>query len=190
MKNIADHLFDILENSVKAGASKVKVKFSFSKRIFFCQIIDNGSGIISSNVEDPFFTTKKTRKVGLGLPLLKKTAEDTQGYLKISRLNKEEGTKLEFIINMFHIDAKSFGDLARVFLDALYSWPQMNFKLIVQNDFSSDVIMDTEKVKEKLGEDLLYSSQITHFIYETIKKELRAKGNDDQFSIGLGKDNY
>jgi len=124
------------------------------------------------------------------LPLLKKTAEDTQGYLKISRLNKEEGTKLEFIINMFHIDAKPFGDLARVFLDALYFWPQMNFKLIVQNDFSSDVIMDTEKVKEKLGEDLLYSSQITHFIYETIKKELRAKGIDDQFSIGLGKDNY
>ena len=189
MKNIADHLFDILENSAKAGASEVKVKFSFSKKIFFCQIIDSGSGIISSNVVDPFVTTRKTRRVGLGLPLLKKAAEDTGGYLKIIRLNEKGGTKLEFLINMFHIDTKPFGDLARVFLDAFYSWPQMNFKLIVQNDSSSDVIMDTLKVREELGEDLLYSSQIQHFIYETIKKELKAKGIDDQFSIEPKKDN-
>ena len=160
MKNIADHLFDILENSAKAGAQEVMIKFSFSKKIFFCQIIDNGPGIISSNVVDPFITTRKTRRVGLGLPLLKKAAEDTQGYLNITRLNKERGTKLEFLVNMFHIDAKPFGDLARVFLDALNSWPQMNFKLIAQNDSLSEVIMDTEKVKKELGEDLLYSSQI------------------------------
>jgi len=57
---------------------------------------------------DPFVTTRKTRRVGLGLPLLKKAAEDTRGYLKINRLNKKGGTKLEFLINMFHIDAKPF----------------------------------------------------------------------------------
>jgi len=185
MKNIADHLFDILENSAKARAKEVVIKFSFAKKIFFCQIIDDGIGIISSNVVDPFVTTRKTRKVGLGLPLLKKTAEDTQGYLNITRLNKEGGTKLEFIINMFHIDAKPFGDLARVFIDTLNSWPQMNFKLIVQNDSLGEVIMDTKKVKKELGEDLLYSFQIQRFIYETIKKELNAKGIDDQFNLDL-----
>jgi len=183
MKNIADHLFDILENSAKAGASEVKVKFSFLKKIFFCQIIDNGPGIISSNVVDPFITTRKTRRVGLGLPLLKKTAEDTLGYLKIIRLNKKGGTSLEFLINMFHIDAKPFGDLARVFIDVLIAWPQMNLKLIIPNNSIDNVILDSEKIKEELNLEAIYSSQIQNFIYETVKKELIEKGIDDQFSI-------
>jgi len=189
MKNIADHLFDILENSAKAGASEVKVKFSFSKKIFFCQIIDSGPGIISSNVVDPFVTTRKTRRVGLGLPLLKKAAEDTQGYLKINRLNEKGGTILEFLINMFHIDAKPFGDLARVFIDALIAWPQMNLKLIAQNNSTDDVLIDSDKIKEELGAEALHSSQVQRFIYETIKKELKAKGIDDQFSREPKKDN-
>jgi len=54
------------------------------------QIIDSGPGIEIADVIDPFVTTRKTRRVGLGLPLLKKTAEDTLGYLKIIRLNKKE----------------------------------------------------------------------------------------------------
>jgi len=183
MKNIADHLFDILENSVKAGANKVLVKFSFNKKKFFCQIIDSGPGIESADVIDPFVTSRQTRRVGLGLPLLKKTADDTQGYLKINRLNKKGGTNLEFLINMSHIDAKPFGDLTRVFIDALIAWPQMNLKLMTQNNSTFNTIIDSEKIKEDLGEEALYSSQIQNYIYKTIKKELITKGIDDHFSI-------
>ena len=83
MKDIADHLFDIIENSVNAGAKEVIAKIAYNESYFFCSISDNGKGISGQEVLDPFVTSRTTRRVGLGLPLLKRTAEDTGGYLKI-----------------------------------------------------------------------------------------------------------
>jgi K+-sensing histidine kinase KdpD len=115
MKDIADHLFDILENSVKAGATEVKITLGIQDSFFFCKIEDNGMGIKEINVTDPFVTSRKTRKVGLGLPLLKRAAETTGGFLKIYNSEKE-GVILEFKIDISHIDAKPFGDIARTFV--------------------------------------------------------------------------
>jgi len=78
---------------------------------------------------------------------------------------------------MFHIDAKPFGDLARVFMDVLIAWPQMNLKLISQNNSTDDVLIDSDKIKEELGAEALHSSQVQRFIYETIKKRIKSKRN-------------
>jgi K+-sensing histidine kinase KdpD len=123
MKDIADHLFDILENSVKAGATEVKITLG----------IQDSMGIKEINVTDPFVTSRKTRKVGLGLPLLKKAAEGTGGSLRIFNLEKG-GAYLEFKIDISHIDAKPFGDIARTFVDAIYSWPKINFEIFIQKE--------------------------------------------------------
>jgi len=183
MKTIADHLFDILENSVNAHADKIVIKLSFSKNIFSCCILDNGIATNLDNITDPFVTSRKTRKVGLGLPLLKSTVEGTGGYLTMTLSDKKRGTTLEFVINMTHIDARPFGDLPAVFSDALCSWPGIDFELIIIKSKKEKKILDTAELKETLDVHTLVESEILNFIKEDLRKELLEIGIDQQFGI-------
>ncbi len=183
MKNLADHLFDILENSIKAGATDVIVNLEIKGKLFFCKIEDNGAGIKDEDVTDPFVTSRKTRKVGLGLPLLKKAAEGTGGFLRIFNLEKR-GTCLEFIIDISHIDAKPFGDIARTFVDAIYSWPTINFKIFIQKGGNKKVsIFNSKKIREIINYSEMQQIEIRNFIYNSIDKEFNKLGIDSQFGI-------
>jgi len=84
MVDIAMHLMDIAQNSIRANAKHIDISFSESQinnDLVFC-ICDDGDGMTPEMIEkitDPFFTTRTTRKVGLGVPFLKMTAEQTGG---------------------------------------------------------------------------------------------------------------
>jgi len=187
MKTIADHLFDILENSVNAKSSKVIVKISFNNNLFCCQIIDNGIPTILENITDPFVTSRKTRKVGLGLPLLKATAESTGGYLNLALSCKGRGTRLEFVVNMKHIDARPFGDLSSVFSDILRSWREVDFELFINksNEVNGNKILDTAELKKSLGINTLDDNEILDYVKKHVKEELINIGIDNQFGIML-----
>ena len=174
MKNIADHLFDILENSANAGANEVELKIAYDKNLFFCSISDNGRGISGPEVLDPFVTSRTTRRVGLGLPLLKRAAEDTGGYLKIRRKDEGGGTELEFKINTSHIDAKPFGDLAMTFSDIFLSWPEIGLKIFIIKEGREHLILDFSGLQKEIEEGLKDYLEIRKHIYETIKKELKS----------------
>ena len=181
MKDLADHLFDILENSVTAGATEVKVVLGFCDKRFFLKIKDNGRGIKSEDVTDPFVTSRKKRKVGLGLPLLKKTAENTNGFLRISRL-EEKGTFLKFEMDVSHIDAKPFGDLAKVFVDALCSWPNVDFEVLIEREKSkNEQVLDTKEIRDTMGCSDIQHKEIQDFVYQSIDKELKKIGINTQF---------
>lgn len=183
MKDLADHLFDILENSVKAGATKVKIILGIKDKLFFCKIEDNGSGIKDEDVTDPFVTSRKTRKVGLGLPFLKKAAEDTGGFLRIFNL-KKRGTCLEFETDIAHIDAKPFGDIARTFVDAIYSWPKVNFDIFIQKESSEKLsIFKSKKIREIVSYSEMQQKEVRDFIYNSIDEELKKLGINSQFGI-------
>ena len=183
MKDIADHLFDILENSVKAGATEVKIILGIQNSLFFCKIEDNGMGIKDKDVTDPFVTSRKTRKVGLGLPLLKKAAEGTGGSLRIFNLEKG-GACLEFKIDISHIDAKPFGDIARTFVDAIYGWPKVNFNIFIQKEDNKKIsIFSSKKIREIVSYYEMQQKEIRNFIYGSIEEELKKMGIDSQFGI-------
>ncbi len=118
MENIALHIYDIVENSINAQASLIEVIISYNtnSKLFSFTVIDNGKGmddVTIKKVSDPFFTTRKTRKVGLGLSLLKQNCELAGGKLTIeSKLNK--GTRVEAIFDTGHIDCLPIGDIAGV----------------------------------------------------------------------------
>jgi len=180
MKNIADHIFDILENSVAAGATEVEIILDFHNKHFFCKIIDNGKGIKSDKVTDPFVTSRKERKVGLGLPLLKRTVESTGGSLKISNLKR--GSCLEFETDLAHIDAKPFGDLPNVFIDALICWPGVDLKVFLNmGDGKKKEIFNSKKIKKIIDYSDLQQKEIRNFIYQSIDKGLQEAGIDAQF---------
>jgi hypothetical protein len=181
MKNLADHLFDILENSVTAGATEIKVILGLRNKRFFLEIKDNGSGIKNRDVTDPFVTSRKERKVGLGLPLLKKTAENTNGFLEISRLGGG-GTFLKFETDVSHIDARPFGDLSKVFVDAVRSWPGVDFEVLIEREKSkNEQVLDTKKIKDVMGCLDIQHKEIQDFVYQSIDKELKRIGINTQF---------
>ena len=181
MKDLADHLFDILENSVTAGATEVRIMLGLSNKRFFCRIKDNGRGVKSEDVIDPFVTSRKERKVGLGLPLLKKTAEKTNGFLRISRL-EGNGTFLEFETDISHVDAKPFGNLAKVFVDAIRSWPDVDFEVLIGREKSkNEQVLNTKEIRDTVGCSDIRHKEIHDFVYKSIDKELTRIGINTQF---------
>ena len=92
MKELSLNILDVAKNSTAAGASLVKISLDLSESgMLTLSIVDNGCGMSEEmllGVTDPFYTTRKTRKVGMGLPLLKMAAEMTGGGLTITSSDK------------------------------------------------------------------------------------------------------
>lgn len=115
MKTLSDHVLDIVQNSIRANATLIEVIVEEDKNnnLYMLQISDNGCGMSKEMVEkatNPFFTTRDTRKVGLGLPLLKQNAEMANGKFKlISEVN--EGTLVEASFQHSNIDRPELGDI-------------------------------------------------------------------------------
>mgnify|MGYP001294764079 CR=1 FL=1 len=101
MKDIALHILDVANNSISAKATLVEIVVNEQPdtNTFTLSIIDNGKGMSSEILEqvtDPFYTTRTTRKVGLGIPLLKQNAEQSGGKLSLES-EPGKGTKLEAV---------------------------------------------------------------------------------------------
>jgi len=121
----------------------------------------------------------------LGLPLLKRAAESTGGFLKISNL-KGGGTCLEFEINLAHIDAKPFGDIAKTFIDALYCWPEVRFSVFLREGKERKLaIFDSKKIREIVNNSEIKQKEVRDFIYNSLAQELKKIGIDFQFGVSL-----
>ena len=93
MKELSLNILDITENSVKAGATLTEINIFEAENDLVLTITDNGCGMtkeILESVTNPFTTTRTTRKVGLGLPLLKLAAEQTGGEVTITSRHESE----------------------------------------------------------------------------------------------------
>ncbi len=108
MKDLSMHIMDIFQNSIRAHATVISLDLVEDTQENYLRLIiaDNSVGMSDEMIEkatNPFFTTRKTRNVGLGLPLLKQNAERTEGYLKIES-QKGEGTRvIPFNTPMVHL---------------------------------------------------------------------------------------
>ena len=73
MKELSLNILDITQNSLTAGATLVGISLLEDEQgILTLTISDDGKGMseeIVKGVTNPFYTTRTTRKVGLGLPL-------------------------------------------------------------------------------------------------------------------------
>ena len=115
MNELSLHILDICQNSIKANATLIEIIITDSAidNIFKVEIIDNGSGMDEktlSGVADPFYTTRTTRKVGLGISLFKMAAEMAGGNLEITS-TLTRGTEVTAIFQKDHIDRAPLGDI-------------------------------------------------------------------------------
>ena len=116
MRELSLNVLDIAQNSIAAGASltEILVKEDTEEKTLLIGIYDNGKGMTPEqveNVKDPFFTTRTTRKVGMGIPLFKLAAEQTGGSFTISS-QVGVGTKVDALFKTDSIDFTPLGDMA------------------------------------------------------------------------------
>ena len=159
MKEIALHLLDLAENSVSAHAKTVHIDVceDFRTNQLITSVEDDGDGMneeMVKQVVDPFTTSRTERKVGLGIPLLKESAEACMGGMKITSA-PGAGTKVEATFQHSHIDRMPLGDLPSTFLALTLTHPEIHwvFKYTFNPPYKGSVRsyeFDDQPIKETL----------------------------------------
>ena len=176
MKDLSLHVMDILQNSTRAGSSKIELDIieNTVENTFRIIFTDNGCGMdeeMVKRVVDPFFTTRTVRKVGLGLPLLKQNCEQTGGCLHI--VSKQgKGTQVEAIFIHDHIDRPVLGDIAGAVVLTASAYPDIHF-IYRHNKDGKTYEFDTEEVKEVLDELSIQMPEIIQYLREMIEENLK-----------------
>ena len=173
MPEISLNILDVAENSVRAEASLVEITVSVqpAEDTLTVLIRDDGCGMTPeqvSAVQDPFFTTRTTRKVGLGVPFFKQAAESTDGSFRIDS-EKGKGTTVEAVFTLSHIDRMPLGDISSTIHTLIVFNEQLDFRYTYRYGEKS-FVLDTREMREMLGGDLSFSEpEISGFIKEYLE---------------------
>ena len=182
MREIALHLLDIAENSVAAQSHNIRIAVyeNLQSDLLSASVTDDGRGMdemTARQVLDPFYTTRTTRKVGLGIPLLKLAAEMSGGGLNLVT-EPGKGTKVEATFRHSHIDRMPLGDLAATFLSLLVSYPHIHWVFIYQvtdkNGLNNDFNFDDVELKTVLGDMSMTEPEILKFVRGMLEEGIEA----------------
>ena len=175
MRELADNIMDIAQNSISAGATltQVHVRISHAEDLITFTFRDDGCGMdeaLVKSVIEPFTTTRKTRKVGLGLPLLKQTAEMTGGTMDIQS-TVGVGTVVTATFGLGHIDRPPLGDVAGAWFSLVVMNPDTDF--LFTYDYDGQVFtFDTREVREAVAPIPLNQMEISAWIKDCINSEI------------------
>lgn len=172
MKELSLNILDIAENSVKAQASLIEILLYQTEDKLTLSIIDNGCGMDKETVAsviDPFYTTRTTRSVGLGIPLLKLAAEQTEGSFKIES-TPGQGTCVEAIFNTRHIDFTPIGDVAATLVTLIQGHPDRDF-FFRHVRGKAAVELDTRVLRRELEDVPLSSYEVIKWIEEFVREQ-------------------
>lgn len=180
MKELSLNILDITQNSITAGASYIEIILEENEHhLLTLTISDNGCGMSKETVEkvtNPFYTTRTTRKVGMGIPLLKLAAEQAGGELNISSVTKEEnaenhGTHVVATFHTDNIDFTPIGDMVSTMCVIIQGHPEIDY-IFRHTAPELDVSLDTRQMREVLGEDIsLGSPEIIEWLSDYLKEQ-------------------
>lgn len=178
MKELSLNILDIAENSVKAEAKLTEIAIEETEDKLILTITDNGCGMTEETlktVTDPFYTTRTTRKVGMGLPLLKMEAELTGGSLKVSSRHisdypDEHGTCVCAEFNKNHIDFTPLGDVVSTITTLIQGHPEKDF-LFTHTTENYEVALDTRELRMVLEDVPLNTYEVIKWIEENLNEQ-------------------
>lgn len=161
MKELSLNVLDVAKNSVKAGAALTEITITETDETLELKISDNGCGMMPDflkSVADPFTTTRTTRKVGLGIPLLKLQAEQTGGSFSIESRHESlypdnHGTVTAALFYKNHIDMTPLGDIVSSIVTLIQGNPDIDF-LFTHTTPDRVVTLDTRELREILGDEV------------------------------------
>ena len=175
MRELSLHIMDVIENGITAGANLITLKISENRKSNLLTIViaDNGGGIpenILEAVMDPFFTTRTTRRVGLGLSLFREASKRCNGEFNISS-REGEGTTISATFQLDHIDMVPVGDMARSLSCLIMGNPEVDF-LYFHEVNGKSINFDTRHIREELDGVPLNNIEVINYIDKTISESL------------------
>ena len=174
MRELSLNVLDIAQNSISAGADVIEITVEESTPDSLLTIIikDNGCGMDEEsvkNVMDPFFTTRTTRKVGMGIPLFKMAAEMTGGSLEInSAVGK--GTQVKTVFHYDHVDFTPLGDIDSTIVTLITMNSNINFIYTLKAD-QKEFRLSTQQLKDILGDVPLDIPEIVMWLKDYLKEQ-------------------
>ena len=178
MKELSLNILDVAENSVKAGATLTEIRLDETDETLKLTIKDDGCGMDEDTVRaviDPFYTTRTTRSVGLGIPLLKLAAEQTGGKLTIKSKTEaaspdSHGTEVTAEFNKNHIDFTPLGDVTSSVVTLIQGHPDTDF-IFRHKAGDKEVTLDTRELRNVLGDVPLDTYEVIKWTEEYINEQ-------------------
>lgn len=177
MQELSLHLLDIVQNSVTAGAKAVEIAIGVDRTAdtLSIRIKDDGCGMdaqMLSRVSSPFTTTRTTRKVGLGVPMFRHSAEATGGHFTIQS-QVGVGTELCAVYGLSHIDRAPMGDLAGTVLSLIVCNPEMDWRFSI-TEGAEEYAFDTREVRAVLGDVPLNTPDVVSWMKADIEDGIQS----------------
>jgi hypothetical protein len=181
MLELALHILDIAENSTRAGARHVGIhlKEDPDHDLLTLEIDDDGAGMDKETMAkalDPFYTTKKVRRVGLGLPMLAQAAESAGGRLILSS-EPGKGTRLKVTFGLRHLDRQPLGDAAGVMVTLIAGNPDIDFTYCHEHG-NQIYLLSTEEIKKEIEDVPINHVEVLKYIRSHIAEGLKEIGSE------------
>ena len=174
MRELSLNILDIAQNSISAGAllTEIVVNENTKDNTLLIGIYDNGCGMTEEQVKsviDPFFTTRTTRKVGMGIPLFKMSCEQTGGKFTIES-QKGVGTKINALYKTDSVDFTPLGDIAAtiVTIVSMNSDKEFLYKRVLDD---KEFIFSTVEIKKILDGVPLSEPSVMSWIEQYINEQ-------------------
>jgi len=184
LQELSLNVLDIVSNSIRAGADLIEITVEIDRErdSLTIEISDNGCGMTKEQlamVEDPFYTTRTTRKIGLGVPFFKMAALATGGSFNISSAPKA-GTKVIASFVLSHIDRMPLGDINSTIHTLITTNTQIDFVYTYKFD-NKQFVLDTRQFREILGDIPLDNPEVSAYIKNYLEEN--KNGTDDGYQI-------
>jgi hypothetical protein len=175
MKDLSLHILDVVHNSIRAKATEIRIAITEDRESgdYVLVIGDDGTGIapdVLPHVADPYTTSRKTRKVGMGLALLKQNAEQSGGEFSIHSTSGK-GTEVTSSFGHQHIDRPPIGDISGVLIQLIAAFPKLRF-LYSHKTATGEYLFDSFEVKEILGDVPVSNPEVRNYLEEMIDENL------------------
>ncbi len=155
MHDLSLHLLDLIENSVRAGATVIATAIDADRDADELTIVveDDGPGLPTSAEQalDPFFTTKEHKKTGLGLSLFRQAAEAAGGGLSVGRSQALGGVAVRAWMRLGDVDRPPLGDVAATIATMVVTNPEIEFRVDVTGDGTRASLRGSD-VSQRLAE--------------------------------------
>ena len=175
MRELSLYILDIVQNSIAAEATIIEIVINeeLARDIIEITIIDNGQGMTADQlkkVADPFYTSRNTRRVGLGIPLYKAHAEECEGDFFIAS-QVDQGTKVFASFKYSHIDRVPLGNIVATIITIISG--NKDLRLIYKHSYNGQQFtFDTEEVKGYLAETPINSPLVLHWLKDYLQENL------------------
>ena len=183
MKELSLNILDITENSVKAGATLTEILLEQTADTLTLTVRDDGCGMDAETVRrvtDPFYTTRTTRPVGMGLPLLRLAAEQTGGGLTVtSRTGERHGTEVQATFRTDHIDCPPLGDVVATLVTLVQGHPDTDFRFLHCRPDGPAVEADTRELRQVLEDVPLNSYEVLSWFQAYLQEAYAATEADE-----------